>query len=138
MKNLKTISIFLAITTLFVSLFTFTANAQDIVADSIGDEVATWVNISESVKKAATLGDVNGDGQLNVLDITLIRRYIAGGYDVTVDSDVADINKDGNINVLDITLIRRHIAGGYPDADEYWKVKVEDENDGWTEGIYRP
>jgi hypothetical protein len=55
-----------------------------------------------------------------------------------VDSDVADINKDGNINVLDITLIRRHIAGGYADADEYWKDKVEDENDGWTEGIYRP
>ena len=137
MKNIKRISLFLVLTIAFVSLFAFSAGAEEIAVNSEAREGIIWLS-ANTKKTSAELGDVNGDGQLNVLDITLIRRYVAGGYDVTVDSDVADINKDGNINVLDITLIRRHIAGGYADADEYWKDKVEDENDGWTEGIYRP
>lgn len=60
-----------------------------------------------------TPGDVNGDGRINGTDITLIRRFIAGGYDVDIIEEAADINGDGRINGTDVTLIRRYIAGGY-------------------------
>ena len=58
-------------------------------------------------------GDVNNDGRINGTDVTLVRRYIAGGYNVEILTQAADVNKDGRINGTDVTLIRRYIAGGY-------------------------
>lgn len=58
-------------------------------------------------------GDVNDDGTVNGKDVTLIRRYIAGGYDISINEQAADVNCDGTINGKDVTLIRRYIAGGY-------------------------
>ena len=53
---------------------------------------------------------------INGKDVTLIRRYITGGYDVEVILEAADINGDGVINGKDITLLRRLIVGGYGDV----------------------
>ena len=60
-----------------------------------------------------TPGDVNGDGRFNGTDVTLLRRHITGGYDVSIHLNAADVNNDGRINGTDVTLIRRYIAGGY-------------------------
>ena len=62
-------------------------------------------------------GDVNGDGIVNGKDVTLIRRYNAGGYGVSINEEAADVNADGVINGKDVTLIRRVNAGGYLDSD---------------------
>jgi len=58
-------------------------------------------------------GDVNDDGLVEIKDIVLLRRYITGGYGVTINERAADVNHDGNIMVSDLVLIRRYIAGGY-------------------------
>lgn len=58
-------------------------------------------------------GDVNEDGVVNGKDITLIRRFIVGGYDFKINESAADVNEDGRINGKDVTLIRRYIVGGY-------------------------
>ena len=58
-------------------------------------------------------GDVDGNGILNSKDSVLIRRFIAGGYDVVIDTNIADVNKDGVVNSKDSVLLRRFIAGGY-------------------------
>ena len=58
-------------------------------------------------------GDVNGDGIVNLKDVTLIRRSIAGGWNVTIDESAADVNGDHAVNLKDVTLIRRYIAGGW-------------------------
>ena len=59
-------------------------------------------------------GDANGDGTINGMDITAIRRSIAGGYTMdSFDESAADVNHDGVVNGMDITLIRRYLAGGY-------------------------
>lgn len=58
-------------------------------------------------------GDVSGDRNINGKDITLLRRFMAGGYDVEINEDAADVNDDNFINGKDTTLIRRYIAGGY-------------------------
>lgn len=60
-----------------------------------------------------TPGDVNDDGVVNGKDVTLLRRYNAGGYDVTIREAAANVNDDGVINGKDVTLIRRYNAGGY-------------------------
>lgn len=59
-------------------------------------------------------GDVNNDGAVNGKDVTLIRRYISGGFTIDVfNKQAADVNKDNTVNGKDVTLIRRYISGGF-------------------------
>lgn len=60
-----------------------------------------------------TPGDVNEDGLINSTDVVYLRRYIAGGYGVTINEAAADVNDDGLINTTDAVYIRRFVAGGY-------------------------
>ena len=46
-------------------------------------------------------GDVNGDGDINVMDITALIDVIMNDG----DNPRADVNEDGNINVMDITAL---------------------------------
>lgn len=51
------------------------------------------------------LGDVNGDGEVNVADINVVTDIVLGG---SVDNQTrmrADVNGDGEINVADINVI---------------------------------
>ena len=63
--------------------------------------------------KNFTPGDVNGDDKIDVKDIIILRRFIAGGYDISYVEAAVDINKDGSNDVKDIITLRRYIAGGY-------------------------
>lgn len=62
-----------------------------------------------------TPGDVTGDKIVNSKDVMMLRRYIAGGYGVTINELAADVNDDGVINGKDVMRIRKYIAGGYDD-----------------------
>ena len=56
--------------------------------------------------------DVNDDGDINMKDVLLIRRYIAGAADAkALDLLAADANGDGDVNMKDVLFIRRVIAG---------------------------
>lgn len=48
------------------------------------------------------IGDINGDSEINVLDIVLAVNMILGNSEI---QDHADINSDGDVNILDIVLI---------------------------------
>jgi len=52
------------------------------------------------------LGDVNDDGQLNVLDIVQIVNYVLGNLEFS-NSQIssADVNIDGLVNILDIVTL---------------------------------
>lgn len=80
-------------------------------------------------------GDVNGSGTVTTDDITLYRRWIVGGYTMTVvesgnewatatDSNfnangvyflkrVADINVDDSKDIRDVSITRMALVGGY-------------------------
>lgn len=61
-----------------------------------------------------TYGDVNNDGEINMKDLGMLRRYLAGGYDLTdFVSEAADVNGDGEVTVKDLGILRRYLAGGY-------------------------
>jgi hypothetical protein len=79
-----------------------------------------WVGMES---RAATItvidqrseGDVNGDGQISLTDLILLRRYLAEyDYDLdysTVDVALgADMNSDGVINLSDLILLSRYLA----------------------------
>lgn len=58
-------------------------------------------------------GDVNLDGKIDINDVTLLQRYIAGESVLTDDAvKAADFNKDRIIDVIDVTAIQTFIAHG--------------------------
>ena len=58
-------------------------------------------------------GDVNDDGSIDAKDVTMIRRQLAGGWNVNINEEKADLNQDGEINAKDVTMLRRFLAGGW-------------------------
>jgi hypothetical protein len=77
--------------------------------DSAGNTTAEVDYASDSFTiQPVSPGDANGDGTIDVLDITRVERAIA---DLDPDTAGSDANQDGMINVLDITRIERIIAG---------------------------
>lgn len=66
-----------------------------------------------SITAAAGVGDVNGDGVVDLKDVTHLRRALAGGYGASVDDMAGDVNLDGTTDLKDVTYLRRYLAGGY-------------------------
>ncbi|MBQ3072291.1 MAG: dockerin type I repeat-containing protein [Oscillospiraceae bacterium] len=58
-------------------------------------------------------GDVNNDFETTTKDITILRRYLAGGYGVEIQEAASDVNGDSAINAKDVTILRRYHVGGY-------------------------
>ena len=56
------------------------------------------------------IGDPNGDGTVNILDVVAIVNYIQGTGDLEFVV-AADTNLDGTINILDIVVIINYILG---------------------------
>ena len=63
------------------------------------------------VKVSPFYGDVNLDGNITNVDITVIRAYIGGKIELNETAKLcADINKDNVINDLDLDLLREMYA----------------------------
>ena len=76
----------------------------------INDDTYSIFNLSNEIRqyRIGLLGDVNNDGILDSVDVTLISRAIANMY-VFSDYDMisADVNCDGIVNSLDVALFQR-------------------------------
>ena len=61
-------------------------------------------------KSASKPGDVNGNGEVNVTDVTALVNIILGS---TTDYDMlnVDVNGDGEVNVTDVTALVNIILG---------------------------
>ena len=57
------------------------------------------------------LGDVNGDGQVTIADVTAVVNLILGKGDDAYDRAAADANGDGSITIADVTAIVNLILG---------------------------
>ena len=57
-----------------------------------------------------TSGDVSGDLQVNVTDLTRVRTARTKVIDGNVSDQVrADVSRDGRVNALDLSRVRAHI-----------------------------
>ena len=66
---------------------------------------------SEPSVEKGILGDVNGDGKVNIKDATMIQKFAAKIIDLTDDEKLrADVNADNKNNVKDATAIQKFVA----------------------------
>lgn len=70
-----------------------------------GELVSTYVKYVDFL-----LGDVNGDGVYNRIDLVSLEQYSAE-YDITINASAADVNCDGEVNRLDLVLMEQEMAG---------------------------
>ena len=75
-----------------------------LVSDSVGNEILSYGEGASIL--FGSLGDVNSDGDLNILDVVLVVNF-AIYIEEPTDSQfwASDINEDGIINILDIVQI---------------------------------
>ena len=68
-------------------------------------------NVMDSMK---VLGDKNGDGVLNVLDVMCMAQYVVGSAS---NIDDPDVNNDGQVNLLDVMYLAQVVNGtlDYPE-----------------------
>ena len=69
-----------------------------------------YINLEGTSSCEVELGDVTGDGGINILDIVQIANYVIGLSEPEYEC-AADYNQDGNVNILDIVNVANHIIG---------------------------
>ena len=90
-------------------------------------------HLSNSRSARATslaLGDVNVDGEFNVVDAAFLYQNIVGfGQELSSDLNfAADANKDGEVNIADVTYLTRASAGLVPLLDTTEVSAVSDDS----------
>lgn len=61
--------------------------------------------------KALIYGDINGDGIIDILDLTILQLYLMNKTKLNADSFklAADINRDGKTDILDLTILQLYL-----------------------------
>lgn len=76
------------------------------------DEMTTWIeNRLANMDSRFKLGDVNGDGDVDIYDVYILRRYLAG-YEVEgIIPANGDVDGDGYVDIYDAWMLQRRLAG---------------------------
>lgn len=85
------------------TLFTTTAGIEI----PFGDETCTV-----SVPTVSINGDVNGDGDINISDVTALIDYLLSSNPSNIQLGNADINTDGSVNISDVTALIDYLLSG--------------------------
>lgn len=57
-------------------------------------------------------GDVNGDGQVKIADVTALINYLLSGEASAINLDAADVNGDGQVKIADVTALINYLLSG--------------------------
>lgn len=94
--NKKILSLLLTLALIFTSL-TFSMPVTKANADTAANTDKVYY------------GDVDGDGRVSVVDVTLIQKYCAGITSLTLDQKRrADVDFNGKITENDATLVQKY------------------------------
>ena len=57
-------------------------------------------------------GDVNGDGEVNISDVTALIDYLLSGDASAINTDAADCNHDNGVSIADVTVLIDYLLSG--------------------------
>ena len=64
-----------------------------------------------TVSISYTRGDVNGDGEVNILDVTTLIDYVLQGCDI-ISTPSADCNEDNKVDIADVIVLIDYVLNG--------------------------
>ncbi|MBK6088282.1 leucine-rich repeat protein [Ruminococcus difficilis] len=75
-------------------------------------EVYAFLNrfIFEEISDKEYLGDIDGDGEVSIIDATLIQRHLAEIPVYEYIEQAADTDGDGSVTIIDATCIQRYLV----------------------------
>ena len=95
----------------------YNKDGQEITTGNVGTGMTVKLIIEGTVQdelQICVLGDVSGDGVIDITDILYVRAHIIGTYQLSnVEEIAAELNKDEVVDITDILYIRAHIIGTY-------------------------
>lgn len=57
------------------------------------------------------IGDVNGDGIINIQDAVILKRRLVGYSNLKLSEKASDINGDSVLNIRDAVILLKYCAG---------------------------
>jgi len=63
----------------------------------------------------APKGDVNGDGEVNIMDVIRLLKFVSG-WDVGIEKNASDVTGDGEVSIMDVIRLLKYVSG--------WKVEL--------------
>lgn len=87
--------------------YTYNEVAIDYNAGWVG-ALAGYVELNCTGTTKALLGDINSDGEIDVSDYTLFRKYFNNGQ-AKINQENADVNQDGTVNFFDLVALKSMI-----------------------------
>ena len=92
--------------------YTIRCVSEDSKIFESGFDSAGFSNIYEKPEITVLIGDADLDGELSVLDASLIQMYLVGKKTLEGDALIAaDADEDGEISVMDASLIQMILVG---------------------------
>lgn len=73
------------------------------------DNGLTFISLGD-IPSGMILGDADNDGEVTILDATVIQRHIAELSTESYNEAAADADQDNTVTIMDATSIQRHIA----------------------------
>lgn len=88
--------------------------AIESVEDQAGD-IFSYNSVTSSVTlsdRQHTLGDISGDGQINLIDVLYVMQYYNQARTLTdAEKTAADVNRDGKVDLIDAYRIMQYYNG---------------------------
>lgn len=90
----------------------FEGTSMMLINASVMGAETTFKLTYEGEQTTALYGDVDGDGQVTIMDTTMIQKHYVG-LDTIPSSkiSIADVDSNGEITVVDATEIQKYLAG---------------------------
>ena len=96
-------------------MMTLTGNLESLFMHHYNYNVFAELTALDSYYRERTdniLGDVDGDGDISVVDATYIQRVMAGiEISFYLEKEVSDVDRDSEVTVIDATFIQRWLVG---------------------------
>ena len=82
----------------------FTGDGSDYLFTFDADNLTFSIEVIEQ-EPLVNPGDVNGDGQLSIADVTMLIDYLLGSEPASFNVVNADVNNDSGITIADVTML---------------------------------
>jgi PKD repeat protein len=96
---------------------TYTTAGTYTITLNVTDSLGFWDIEQKQIQIEALhtlIGDLNGDGQIDIRDISIVARAFGETPERPRWNPQADINKDGKIDIRDIAIVAKNFGKHYP------------------------